>query len=96
MAVILVRRNIFLIEYFIIGCNNVTLYLVVFVLKSTIISNMASRVRLDPNGPKTPTETGKSQKRDGSRIIQVHKTEQRVNIPAGTVPKMPADDSQVD
>ena len=50
---------------------------------------MASRERLDSNGPRTKSE-------DKERVIKVVQSEQRVAIPPGIVPKMPAEDSKVD
>ena len=57
---------------------------------------MASRDRLNPTGTQAPPKTQKASKEKGDRVIKVHKIEQRVNIPAGAVPKMPAEDSLVD
>ena len=57
---------------------------------------MASRDRLNPTGTQAPPKTQKASKEKGDRVIKVHKIEQRVSIPAGIVPKMPAEDSQVD
>ena len=57
---------------------------------------MASRDRLNPTGTQAPPKTQKSSKEKGDRVIKVHKIEQRVIIPAGAVPKMPAEDSLVD
>ena len=56
---------------------------------------MASRVRFNPTGTQAPPKTQKASKEKGDRVIKVHKIEQRVSIPAGIVPKMPAEDSQV-
>ena len=50
---------------------------------------MASRERLDSNGPRTKNEIKE-------RVIKVVQSEQRVTIPPGIVPKMPAEDSKVD
>ena len=50
---------------------------------------MASRERLDSNGPRTKSE-------NKERVIKVVQSEQRVAIPPGIVPKMPAEDSKVD
>ena len=57
---------------------------------------MASRDRFNPTVAQAPPKTQKSSKEKGDRVIKVHKIEQRVSIPAGIVPKMPAEDSQVD
>ena len=55
-----------------------------------------SEKRLNPAGTQAPPKTQKASKEKGDRVIKVHKIEQRVNIPAGAVPKMPAEDSLVD
>ena len=57
---------------------------------------MASRDRLNPTGTQAPPKTQKASKEKGDRVFKVHKVEQRVNIPAGAVPKMPAEDNLVD
>ena len=53
---------------------------------------MASRERLDSNRTRTPQENGRSNNNENGRTIKVIKTEMRMNIPAGVVPKMPAED----
>ena len=57
---------------------------------------MASRDRLDSNRTRTPREKEKSSKNENERTVKVFKTEMRMNIPAGVVPKMPAEDLKVD
>ena len=57
---------------------------------------MASRERLDSNRTRTPQENGRSNNNENGRTIKVIKTEMRMNIPAGVVPKMPAEDLEVD
>ena len=57
---------------------------------------MTLRDRFNPTGTQAPPKTQKTSKEKGDRVIKVHKIEQRVSIPAGIVPKMPAEDSQVD
>ena len=57
---------------------------------------MVSRERLDSNRTRTPRENGRSNNNENGRTIKVFKTEMRMNIPSGVVPKMPAEDLKVD
>jgi len=51
---------------------------------------MASSKGSDSNRNRTPRNT------ERERTVKVFKTEMRMNIPAGVVPKMPAEDLKVD
>ncbi len=57
---------------------------------------MVERERLDSNRTRTPRERGTSSNNENGRTLKVFKTEMRMNIPAGVVPKMPTEDLKVD